>query len=214
MADENEVPADSAYAVDNESIIKLIIAKEIAEPRGVNIQELRTELEGLWPMQLLDRAAKAGVDEKELEQVKEEADWKQAEQDAEDRANFNVNALPPLPEPNVRTMQREEIGGWCLIIGIALACLIAVHVSQAKCTEESARVPLCVAVALVYLEAIIAILSTLRLLHSNPGVVVRSADTCLPFPREVSKSCTTAAAFHSAHRYATRSCRGRHSRRE
>ena len=93
----------------------------------------------------------------------------------------SLDDLPSLPEPDVIRIKREESNGWLLVLGIIFACALTVHVAQFLGQDPR----LWLAVGMVYLQAAIAVGSHARILSADPGVVERSAESCLPFPVDV-----------------------------
>lgn len=94
--------------------------------------------------------------------------------------------LPPITKPEEKRTQQSRMG--CLmIIGITLSLVATTH-GFALTFGSFPTHGWWTILVLIYTEAAVAFYCLWGLLYADPGVIVRSAQTCLPFPPEIAKA--------------------------
>jgi len=92
----------------------------------------------------------------------------------------SLSNLPKLPTPDYKAMRSQNACGNVFVLS-----LIAFYTSQVYlCGEEGKDIY----AALIYSEAVIAIICLLGLALGDPGVVKRSRETCFPLPNAISEA--------------------------
>jgi len=114
--------------------------------------------------------------------------------DAEDPAGpptrIPIAELPPLPDRGSGYWQEPWLGV-CVVslMCVALVSIVTgVALSRLSPASEAGKEALIVTkamLALIWVEALVAVLSTLYIVFGGAGVIQRSPDTCYPIPREV-----------------------------
>lgn len=100
--------------------------------------------------------------------------------DIESGSNWaDVFALPPMPEPDYKSMRSEACCGNCLVLGLIVFFVAPVHMSFTADTFMY--------VLLIYAEAIVAIVCLLGLMWGDPGTIKRTPETCFPLPAAVAE---------------------------
>ena len=93
------------------------------------------------------------------------------------------SALPPLPKPDpIRS--REELGGIALVLSVVTGLAVCTHAAALIARREPALLWAALH-ALIGVEAVVAVGCLAGLMLSDPGVVERSEQTCLPLPDAV-----------------------------
>ena len=101
-------------------------------------------------------------------------------------ADFDfLNALPPLPSPDLAQMRQQATTGCTLVISIVVVCVATVTVTMLIVNPE-ARLKW-TAIGLIWTEGAVALMCLCGLLYGDPGVVRRSKTTCMPPHPEISR---------------------------
>lgn len=131
-----------------------------------------------------------------MELVSEGATWSttMAAVDPEDAAGSSpripIADLPPLPDRGSGYWQEPWIGA-CVVSVICMtlvAIVTGVSLNRLSRPNEEDSHTLIITktmLALIWVEALVAVLSTLYIVFGGAGVIRRSPHTCYPIPREV-----------------------------
>ena len=92
-----------------------------------------------------------------------------------------------------------------MVVGIILVCVITCHTAQVLSKQDNARVPLWVALGLVYLEALTAIICTVRTHVTRTPFVTPRTRTHVPILASRTR-CTLRAHLRHRARAARHAC--------
>lgn len=94
---------------------------------------------------------------------------------------INLALLPPLPSPDFKTQIKESSIGVIAAITIIVPVVSLVHSIYQKSGMRFWWIP----VTLVYVEVFLVMVCLFGILHTDPGFIQRSIDTCHPIPETV-----------------------------
>lgn len=101
-----------------------------------------------------------------------------------------METLPPLPEPKYDLMRQESSRGVCLVVTASillpfLTHYVALTAIPPSSNENSNSTGSIVFLALIYSEAVLALVCMMGILFVDPCVVNRSPENCFPLPPEI-----------------------------
>lgn len=109
----------------------------------------------------------------------EEDDWFDDEM-------MNGIVLPPLPQPDLKSMRSEASTG-CSVVGCIIMSCIGVTLGAATGIPERSNAERNSLVGAVFVEAAVALTCLAYLMFGDPGVLKRTRHSVLPIPAEVAE---------------------------
>lgn len=104
-----------------------------------------------------------------------------------DRPRQLLADLPGLPEPKYQKMRQQALLGSCVVVTCIATCVSGTHVGVQLMADSVPAAVARVCLALVYIEAILALACLGGLMFGDPGEIKRTEQTCWPVPSEVAE---------------------------
>jgi len=107
-----------------------------------------------------------------------------------------LEALPPLPVPNIREQRVQALGGCVTVIGTVCFFVAGTHAALAL-AENLPHGFVIISLVSIYSEAVTALLCLTKILFGDPGVVRRTLTTCFPQPPVVAEKLAAGQCLSS-----------------